>query len=107
MKEKNIIIHYSQTHIKKIQFKDGDEMDWDWCPLCNGVNDDRLLCPACDGRMLDQGRIYDYYDDYSPYMDIDLIKLADGVPNSSKRNECVHLFKCSNCGVDLPKKITY
>ncbi|MGE8205104.1 hypothetical protein ACQKP0_11110 [Heyndrickxia sp. NPDC080065] len=77
----------------------------EWCTLCNGINDEVLLCPACDGIMQDQGRIYDFYENYSPYMDIDLVKLEDGDPNSSKKNECVHLFKCSSCGVDIQKKI--
>ncbi len=77
-----------------------------WCALCNGMGEAILACPNCDNSMFDQGRIYDFYDDYSPYMDIDVIKLADGDPVSSQKDECVHLFKCPNCGFDVQKKIT-
>lgn len=77
------------------------------CMWCNGISEEILICPTCEGFMLDQGRIYDYYDDYSPYMDIDLIKLEDGDPNSSNKNECVHLFKCSNCGMDIHRKTVW
>ncbi|MGE6260435.1 hypothetical protein ACQKCU_21550 [Heyndrickxia sporothermodurans] len=64
-----------------------------------------LECPSCNGTMTDLGRIYDYYGDYSPYMDIDLMKLVDGDPNSSLKNECVHLFQCSRCRADIQLNI--
>jgi hypothetical protein len=78
-----------------------------WCGLCNGISHFTMTCIQCEEEMEDQGRIYDYFDDYSPYMDIDIIKLADGDPTSSNRQECLHLFKCMNCGFDLQKTITY
>lgn len=78
-----------------------------WCELCNGVSELTIPCIQCGKEMEDQGRIYDYYENYSPYMEIDLIKLEDGDPTSSKRQECVHLFKCRECGFDLPKTIAY
>ncbi len=39
----------------------------------------------------------DYYDDYSPYMDIDLMKMEDGYPDSCKNYQCPHLYSCPNC----------
>ncbi|MBS4171869.1 hypothetical protein [Bacillus sp. FJAT-49736] len=77
-----------------------------WCELCNGVSESTIECIQCGQEMEDQGRIYDYFDDYSPYMEIDLIKLADGDPISSEQPICVHLFKCRECGFDLQKTIT-
>lgn len=78
-----------------------------WCKLCNGLSESVFSCPQCEGDMVDIGRIYDFFDAYSAYMDIDIIKLADGDPASSTRSECVHLFKCQECGVDLQVKIEY
>ncbi|MBM7586399.1 hypothetical protein JOC86_002951 [Bacillus pakistanensis] len=56
---------------------------------------------------MDYGRVYDYYDDYSAYMDIDSIQLADGIPRSSGDEECLHLFGCSNCLVEKPINIPF
>lgn len=42
--------------------------------------------------------MYDYYDDYSPYMEIDWNKLVDGVPDNAEKPECVHLLICPYCG---------
>ncbi|WP_308314896.1 hypothetical protein [Bacillus sp. T33-2] len=50
--------------------------------------------------MDDQGREAEYYDDYSPYMPIDLMKLEDGYPADYKNEECPHLYRCTNCGKD-------
>lgn len=120
---KNIFINSSQTSIidffSEIHFEgsislrksfisirvDGDNMSY--CKLCNGMSEIIYSCPQCNSDLVDVGRIYDYFDDYSAYMDIDLIKLVDGNPTSSKKNECVHLFKCEDCNVDLQVKIEY
>ena len=66
-------------------FSHRDVIGLKWCALCNGMGEAILACPNCDNSMFDQGRIYDFYDDYSPYMDIDVIKLADGDPVSSQK----------------------
>ncbi|HEY4553841.1 MAG TPA: hypothetical protein VIG80_11645 [Bacillaceae bacterium] len=68
------------------------------CLYCNWSAYEQISCPNCSSGMSDMGKIYDYYDDYSPYMDIDLNKLVDGDPASAAREECVHLFQCSVCG---------
>ncbi|MBD8003762.1 hypothetical protein [Bacillus norwichensis] len=78
-----------------------------YCRLCNGISLETHTCSICMGILKDQGKIYDYYDDYSPYMEIDLNKLADGDPESSRKSECVHLFICAICGTQQELKIFY
>ncbi|MBB4074839.1 hypothetical protein GGR02_002632 [Anoxybacillus voinovskiensis] len=39
----------------------------------------------------------DYFDDYSPYMEIDVMKQVDGYPMTRRNHECVHLFYCPYC----------
>ncbi|HZG70769.1 MAG TPA: hypothetical protein VEY51_04455 [Chondromyces sp.] len=67
------------------------------CDLCNGMRNKVVSCPNCNAQMEDTGRVYDYYDDYSAYMEIDLNKLVDGDPTSSSREDCAHLFHCLDC----------
>jgi hypothetical protein len=67
------------------------------CPLCNGLRNVAVHCSHCQKQMVDQGKITDYFDDYSPYMDIDMMKLVDGYPKTLIRHECVHLFYCLHC----------
>jgi len=73
-------------------------MELGMCPLCNGFTSLSPACPDCGGSMENTGREADYYDDYSPYMPIDQMKLEDGYPADFAKEECPHLFKCSNCG---------
>jgi hypothetical protein len=68
------------------------------CPICNGFTNVALPCPNCSGSLEDSGREADFYDDYSPYMPIDQMKLEDGYPADFTEEECPHLFKCSSCG---------
>ena len=70
------------------------------CPLCNGLTELSLVCPNCSHFMQDQGRLADFFDDYSPYMPIDLMKLEDGYPHDFKNGECPHIFLCPNCGYE-------
>ncbi|MFD2443060.1 hypothetical protein ACFSO7_03595 [Bacillus sp. CGMCC 1.16607] len=69
------------------------------CHLCNGFNEIKLKC-QCGSEMVDCGRVMDYYDDYSAYMEIDQLKLEDGYPNTFSDEKCPHLFTCSNCALD-------
>lgn len=78
-----------------------------YCRLCNGMTDENWCCRICMGYLNDQGKIYDYYDDYSPYMEIDLNKLVDGDTKSSQKQECVHLFVCKACGTQQELTIYY
>ncbi|MGD6801455.1 hypothetical protein [Rossellomorea aquimaris] len=69
------------------------------CALCNGVVRKEIDCSKCGSKLTDKGRVYDFFDDYSAYMDIDEIKLADGIPDSSGSDDCLHLFS-GDCGHD-------
>ncbi|MFY0760344.1 hypothetical protein AB1K32_15840 [Metabacillus dongyingensis] len=77
------------------------------CPLCNGFNDDveAATCPNCKINMMDHGKITDYMDAYSAYMEIDTMKLFDGVMDSLESHQCIHLFSCSNCLHEEAKQI--
>ncbi|WP_045519913.1 hypothetical protein [Neobacillus niacini] len=70
------------------------------CPICNGLRDVYLLCAHCGEQMLDSGRLMDFYDDYSPYMEIDLMKMEDGYPDTNTDQKCPHLYQCLFCQKD-------
>jgi len=70
------------------------------CPICNGFEQYVTQCQNCGSKMENKGREAEYYDDYSPYMPIDEMKLEDGYPNNFQNGECPHLFVCPNCGQD-------
>ncbi|WP_449620485.1 hypothetical protein [Robertmurraya sp. Marseille-Q9965] len=70
------------------------------CPICNGFKELHKECQTCGTSLEDSGRVMDYYDDYSPYMPIDLMKLEDGYPNDYENHQCPHLLKCPQCGYD-------
>lgn len=67
------------------------------CPLCNGLGEYCFQCPNCQTIMSDQGKITDYLDDYSPYMDIEVMKLFDGNEHSLENKQCIHYYICPNC----------
>ncbi|MFE8700183.1 hypothetical protein ACFYKX_06150 [Cytobacillus sp. FJAT-54145] len=75
------------------------------CPVCNGFEVVQTNCPSCGSELEESGRIMDYYDDYSPYMPIDQMKLEDGYPSDYEDGQCPHLYKCSKCGYDEVKFI--
>jgi hypothetical protein len=70
------------------------------CPVCNGFSDIQSDCSKCGQPLHDEGRVMDFYDDYSAYMPIDMMKMEDGFPSDFKNKECPHLLKCSICGQD-------
>ncbi|MFB6465205.1 hypothetical protein ACE38V_00160 [Cytobacillus sp. Hz8] len=67
------------------------------CPVCNGFQQIKEYCPACGSILEDSGRIMDFYDDYSPYMPIDQLKLEDGYPRDYVQKECPHSLTCPSC----------
>ncbi|MBU8880042.1 hypothetical protein BGM26_13755 [Bacillus sp. FJAT-29790] len=75
------------------------------CPICNGFEKINAKCSVCGKALSDNGRIMDYYGNYSPYMPIDQLKLADGYPTDYTKKECPHLLKCVACGHDEVKFI--
>lgn len=70
------------------------------CPVCNGLTDLSKHCPSCGMKLEDNGRVMDFFDDYSPYMPIDLMKLLDGYASDFQNQQCPHLLKCSSCQHD-------
>ncbi|KXG10050.1 hypothetical protein PNH38_09855 [Anoxybacillus rupiensis] len=70
------------------------------CPLCNGLRERIFFCSHCGTDLEDHGKITDYFDDYSPYMEIDTMKKVDGYPMTLKHHECVHLFYCPQCRIE-------
>jgi hypothetical protein len=67
------------------------------CPLCNGFYELHLYCTQCDGKLEEKGKVMDYFDDYSPYMEIDMMKQFDGYPTTLHEHMCAHLFYCPSC----------
>jgi hypothetical protein len=67
------------------------------CPLCNGLRELHFFCSCCQGKLEDQGKVTDYFENYSPYMEIDIMKRFDGYPTTFSKHECVHLFYCPYC----------
>ena len=70
------------------------------CPVCNQLQSIAVYCTNCGDNMIDQGRVSDYFDDYSPYEEIENMKMVDGYPNDRKQGQCPHLFICHSCQHD-------
>lgn len=70
------------------------------CPICNGFEQVNFNCPSCGNNMDDSGRIMDFYDDYSAYMEVDDLKLEDGYNNTFSKELCPHLMSCPRCGTN-------
>ena len=86
----------SETLRKRKRFGE-DNME---CPLCNGLTSIEYLCRNCDMNMEDFGKVMDYYDDYSAYLETNIQKQTDGDTQSVRQNICKHLLSCSQCGKD-------
>lgn len=67
------------------------------CPLCNGFESVHVHCEHCGTNLEDKGRLIDYFDDYSAYLEIEDMKKIDGINNDYQRKKCPHLLMCSNC----------
>lgn len=70
------------------------------CPVCNGLENIEQQCTTCQSHLDDQGRYIDYFDDYSAYMPIELMKMIDGIPNDHQQSLCPHLVRCPFCNKD-------
>ncbi|MFT4415891.1 hypothetical protein ACLM5H_18690 [Fredinandcohnia humi] len=75
------------------------------CPLCNGFRNASFPCSQCGNLLEDSGRIIDYFDDYSAYMQIDDMKKIDGIKSTLSEHECAHLFYCVHCNTEEVKLI--
>lgn len=67
------------------------------CPYCNGLKKYEKPCPQCFATLTDIGKVSDYYLDYSPYREIDDLKLSDGFPANRTNHNCIHFLRCANC----------
>ncbi len=70
------------------------------CPLCNGFENYNGSCTSCGSMLVDTGKVTDYLDDYSAYMEINLLKMVDGDLNSLANQVCLHLFNCPACQIE-------
>lgn len=68
------------------------------CPVCNGFSNINAICSYCGNKLIDEGRMSDYFDDYSPYMEIDLMRVEDGYSQNYQYGQCYHLLQCPSCG---------
>lgn len=71
------------------------------CPLCNAITQQHFSCPNCGQEMKDEGRVMDFFDDYSAYLDIEGMKLFNGYPDDQKNHLCPHVLSCSNCSKEI------
>jgi hypothetical protein len=67
------------------------------CPLCNQLETKSVECSNCQHLMDDRGRLMDYFDDYSAYLDIEGMKQFDGYDLDGKQHKCPHVFYCTQC----------
>lgn len=66
------------------------------CPICNGLHTLEAICDACSINMEDHGRLEQLYGPYSPYREIDHIKLTNGYADVYEQ-QCIHVGICPNC----------
>ncbi|WP_163537152.1 hypothetical protein [Gracilibacillus sp. YIM 98692] len=67
------------------------------CTICNGLERLEATCKNCEAPLEDAGKVVDYYGDYSPYIEANDAQLIDGVSDSSKQHQCIHVGTCSTC----------
>lgn len=67
------------------------------CPICNQIDAKTIDCSHCGSLMEDRGRIMDYFDDYSAYLDIDGMKLFNGIEHDERDHKCPHIYYCTSC----------
>ncbi len=70
------------------------------CPICNGFDSLIQPCPRCHRPLEDMGRLSDYYNPYSPYREIDQLKLTNGYQDLT-HHLCFHLLSCPQCHLQL------
>lgn len=75
------------------------------CPLCNGINQFKVMCPVCENNCEDKGREIDYADQYSPYLDYDISAKSDGLTTENSNQYCTHMFYCPDCNEGFLKII--
>ncbi len=68
------------------------------CPFCNALESQTYSCRVCTNVLQDYGKVVDYTDAYSAYMDQDLLTAVDGLTRENSEQYCVHVFYCGTCG---------
>ncbi len=66
------------------------------CPICNGLLHPKELCLQCSVEMDEIGKIEDYFGPYSPYMEDDDFSQNNHMMTIGDQ-QCVHLFRCTQC----------
>jgi hypothetical protein len=67
-----------------------------FCPNCNGMTENIYTCSECAVEMMDNGKVVDYLDNYSPYLDMSILEQVDGIQQSPTAS-CIHLYSCASC----------
>lgn len=67
------------------------------CLYCNGIKTIDITCPKCLTSVEDLGKVSDYYQAYSPYREIDDLKMTDGFPDNLDQHKCIHYLSCPHC----------
>ncbi len=68
------------------------------CGICNGWEEMAYRCPACKGEMEDRGRITDFLDE--PRSNIVHKRTGRAGGDKHTSDDCLHLFICSECGLE-------
>ncbi|BAB04858.1 hypothetical protein P4637_11385 [Halalkalibacterium halodurans] len=70
-----------------------------YCPVCNGMTTIEITCDTCGKRLDDAGKYQDFFDDYSPYEEIEMMKLEDGIKENARDHRCAHVLVCPRCQI--------
>lgn len=76
------------------------------CPFCNGLQYEQYACKKCESAMQDYGKVVDYVDAYSAYMDQKLLTEVDGLTLNNSQQYCLHVMYCGTCGYQTEAAVT-
>ncbi|MFC4809177.1 hypothetical protein [Paenibacillus sp. GCM10023250] len=70
------------------------------CPVCNGLEQLAVRCPACASAVDDWGRTADFMGPYSPYQPDDADPVTEMTVEEPMRavQSCSHVAYCRQCG---------
>jgi hypothetical protein len=66
------------------------------CPICNGLAALSHNCSQCGSKMEDHGRFDSFLSDYSPYRQIDDLKMTNTFIDLASK-QCIHVTFCPQC----------
>lgn len=74
------------------------------CPVCNGIRVLNAICPVCEACLIDDGRVLDQTDPYTPYLPLND---NTGHLSASRGDECCeHSCHCGNCGLEVKFQVS-